>query len=55
MNSCNNCIFPGWIKDSKLLKCHNPLSKKYKTENTSVFVCPEWAADDEINNNDRDA
>jgi hypothetical protein len=48
MNSCDNCKFSGWVKDSELLKCHNPLSKDYKTENPVNFVCPEWTADDRI-------
>ena len=52
MNSCDNCIFSGWVKDSNLLKCHNPLSIRYKTENPLNFVCSEWVADDEINDND---
>ena len=55
MNSCNNCMFSGWLKGSELLKCHNPVSKNHKKENKSVFVCPEWVVDDEINDNDRDA
>ena len=33
MNSCDNCSFSGWAKDSELLKCHNSLSKNYKTKN----------------------
>jgi hypothetical protein len=41
-------MFSGWAKDSELLKCHNPLSKDYKTENPVNFACPEWAADDRI-------
>ena len=48
MNSCDNCMFSGWVKDSELLKCHNPLSKDYKTKNPVNFVCPEWTADDRI-------
>ena len=52
MNSCDNCMFSGWLKDSELLKCHNPVSKSYKTENPSIFVCPGWAVDEEIEEGD---
>lgn len=55
MNSCDNCIFSGWVKDSILLKCHNPLSIRYKAENPPDFVCTEWAADDEIDDNDQES
>jgi len=37
-----------WVKDSELLKCHNSLSKDYKTENPANFTCPELAADNQI-------
>ena len=52
MNSCDNCMFSGWLKDSELLKCHNPVSKNHKTGNSSIFVCPDWAADEKIEDDD---
>ena len=55
MNSCDNCMFSGWLKDSELLKCHNPVSKNHKTENPSIFVCPDWVADEEIEERDVNA
>lgn len=48
MNNCDNCMFSGWVKDSEQLKCHNPRSKDYKTENPVNFTCPEWTADNQI-------
>ena len=55
MNSCDNCMFSGWLKGSELLKCHNPVSKNHKTENQSIFVCPDWVADEEIEEGDVNA
>ncbi len=48
-------MFSGWLKDSELLKCHNPVSKNHKTENPSIFVCPDGVADEEIEERDVNA